>query len=40
MCIPKCNGGLGIKYLSHWNMVMVEKQVCNIDMKADNLWIK
>lgn len=37
--IPKCNGGLGFKFLSHWNMVMIGKQAWNIAMKAGKIWV-
>ena len=40
VCIPKKNGGLGIRNLEIWNIVAVGKIAWHINSKEDSLWVK
>ncbi|RAL44105.1 hypothetical protein DM860_015026 [Cuscuta australis] len=40
ICLPKNNGGLGIKNLVLWNTGSIMRLVWSIAKKEDNLWIK
>ncbi|GJW58998.1 RNA-directed DNA polymerase, eukaryota, reverse transcriptase zinc-binding domain protein [Tanacetum coccineum] len=37
---PKCEGGLGIKWLDTWNEVLLIKHIWNIVSKKVSLWVK
>ena len=40
VCIPKKNGGLGIRNLEVWNVAVVGKIAWHISKKQDSLWVK
>ena len=40
ICLPKNEGGLGLKDLRSWNSSLLSKVLWNIHNKKDSLWIK
>jgi len=40
ICIPKRNGGLGVKNIGLWNMACIAKLVWDIANKKDTLWVQ
>ncbi|KAJ8419404.1 hypothetical protein Cgig2_007179 [Carnegiea gigantea] len=40
VCLPKANGGVGLKNLEAWNKAWITKLVWEVAKKKDNLWIK
>ncbi|KAL2933787.1 hypothetical protein RDABS01_016906 [Bienertia sinuspersici] len=40
VCIPKQEGGLGVRNLLHWNTAAVGKHVWAIAQKKDNMWVR
>ncbi|XP_074305526.1 uncharacterized protein LOC141640741 [Silene latifolia] len=40
VCLPKTEGGLGIRYSQTWNIATVGKLVWWVYSKPDNLWVK
>lgn len=40
VCLPKREGGLGLKDLKCWNSSLLSKVLWNIHSKKDSLWIK
>ncbi|XP_022895208.1 uncharacterized protein LOC111409387 [Olea europaea var. sylvestris] len=40
LCLPKAEGGLGLKDLKTWNLVLLAKFLWNIHKKKDTLWIR
>ena len=40
VCLPKKQGGLGIKHLDKWNIACIAKLVWDISLKKDSLWVK
>lgn len=40
VCKPKKNGGIGLFNLAIWNKVALLKCLWNLNVKADNLWVK
>lgn len=40
VCLPKENGGMGVRDCIAWNVVVVGKYVWQVARKEDLLWIK
>ncbi|XP_022857247.1 uncharacterized protein LOC111378307 [Olea europaea var. sylvestris] len=40
LCLPKDEGGLGLKDLKSWNLALLAKSLWNIQHKKDTLWIR
>ena len=40
VCLPKAEGGLGLKDLKWWNYALLSKTLWNIQEKKDSLWIQ
>jgi len=40
VCLPKANGGVGLKNLDAWNKAWIAKLVWEVAKKKDSLWIK
>ena len=40
MCLPKNEGGLGIKDFSEWNEILMTKHLWNIASNKESLWVK
>lgn len=40
ICLPKDEGGLGLRYLRTWNKALLAKTLWNIHVKKDILWVK
>lgn len=40
ICLPKDEGGLGLKHCKYWNKAMLLKTLWNIHSNKDSLWIK
>lgn len=40
VCLPKLEGGPGIRDLTTWNKALISKVLWNIHMKSDTLWIR
>lgn len=40
VCLPKEEGGLGLRDLRSWNKALLAKTLWNIHMKKDPLWVK
>lgn len=40
ICVPKCEGGLGLKDLKCWNSCLLIKTLWDIDEKKDTLWVQ
>lgn len=40
MCLPRNEGGLGIKQLSVWNRAAMGKHLWILMTKSDNLWVE
>lgn len=39
ICLPKTEGGLGLKDLSVWNKVVIARQICLLFSTSGSLWI-
>ncbi|GFY81203.1 hypothetical protein Acr_01g0010120 [Actinidia rufa] len=40
VCLPKMEGGLGLKNLEAWNVALLSKNLWNIHAKKDTLWVR
>ncbi|XP_022895471.1 uncharacterized protein LOC111409689 [Olea europaea var. sylvestris] len=40
LCLPRDEGGLGLKDLKSWNLALLSKSLWNIQHKKDTLWIR
>nr|GEW57435.1 RNA-directed DNA polymerase, eukaryota, reverse transcriptase zinc-binding domain protein [Tanacetum cinerariifolium] len=40
VCIPKCQGGLGLKDLGLWNEILMSKHLWNIACDKKSVWVK
>lgn len=40
VCLPKVEGGLGLRDIRSWNKALLAKTLWNIHLKKDTLWIK
>ncbi|KAL2942962.1 hypothetical protein RDABS01_031310 [Bienertia sinuspersici] len=40
ICLPKHEGGLGVRNILHWNTAAVGKHVWAIARKKDNMWVR
>ncbi|CAH9090422.1 unnamed protein product, partial [Cuscuta europaea] len=40
MCLPKEEGGLGIRHTKTWNKALLSKTLWDIHLKRDTLWVK
>ncbi|GJT49004.1 hypothetical protein Tco_0975161 [Tanacetum coccineum] len=40
ICKPKCQGGLGLKYLGIWNKAMIVKHLWHVASYKESLWVK
>ncbi|KAK4389436.1 Retrovirus-related Pol polyprotein from type-2 retrotransposable element R2DM [Sesamum angolense] len=40
ICHPKEEGGLGVRHIQSWNVVLLARVLWNIHYKADTLWAK
>ncbi|GJV79438.1 hypothetical protein Tco_1515308 [Tanacetum coccineum] len=40
VCIPKHQGGMGLKILNLWNEVLITKHLWNIASNKESLWVK
>lgn len=39
VCVPKQEGGLGIKKLEDWNKASILRHICNLFARAGSLWV-
>ncbi|MFS7917032.1 putative RNA-directed DNA polymerase [Helianthus anomalus] len=40
VCVPMCQGGLGLKLLRTWNIALISKHVWNVITRKESLWVK
>lgn len=40
VCLPKHEGGLGIKSLHHWNMALIATHICNVLSNKESFWVR
>lgn len=40
VCLPKHEGGLGLRDLRTWNKALLAQNLWNIHLKKDTLWVK
>jgi hypothetical protein len=39
VCVPKCEGGWGLKRIEDWNKAAIMKHMWNLFAQAGSIWV-